>query len=79
MHRDRRGLENIHTFFHIPEDLNSINIKSYEALKVYRGYSVTGTDGFNPLNAELIPTCHFLALVGAHHILHVSRIRVKPL
>ena len=31
----------------------------------------------NPLNAELIPICHFLALFGAHHILHISRIRVK--
>jgi len=33
--------------------------------------------GFNPLNAELNPICHLLALLGAHHILHVSRIRVK--
>ena len=32
---------------------------------------------FNPLNAELNPTCHFLALLGAHPIIHVSRIRVK--
>jgi len=31
----------------------------------------------NPLNAELYPICHLLALLGAHHILHVSRIRVK--
>jgi hypothetical protein len=31
----------------------------------------------NPLNAELNPICHFLALLGAHYILHVSRIRVK--
>jgi len=31
----------------------------------------------NPLNAALNPTCHLLALLGAHHILHVSRIRVK--
>ena len=31
----------------------------------------------NPLNAELKPICHLLALLGAHHILHVSRIRVK--
>ena len=31
----------------------------------------------NPLNAELNPICHILALLGAHHILHVSRIRVK--
>ena len=29
------------------------------------------------LNAELNPICHLLALLGAHHILHVSRIRVK--
>jgi hypothetical protein len=27
---------------------------------------------FNPLKAELNPICHLLALVGAHHILHVS-------
>jgi hypothetical protein len=32
---------------------------------------------FNPLNAELNPICHFLALLGAHHILYVSRIRVN--
>jgi len=31
----------------------------------------------NPLNAELNPICHLLALLGAHHILHVSRIRVN--
>jgi len=31
----------------------------------------------NPLNAKLNPICHFLALLGAHPILHVSRIRVK--
>jgi hypothetical protein len=32
---------------------------------------------FNPLNAELNSICHFLALLEAHHILHVSRIRVN--
>jgi len=32
----------------------------------------------NPLNAELNLVCHLLALLGAHPILHVSRIRVKP-
>jgi hypothetical protein len=31
----------------------------------------------NPLNVELNPTCHLLALLGAHHNLHVSKIRVK--
>ena len=31
----------------------------------------------NPLNAKLYHICHLLVLLGAHHILHVSRIRVK--
>jgi len=31
----------------------------------------------NPLKAQLNPICHVLALLGAHHILHVSRIRVN--
>jgi len=31
----------------------------------------------NPFNAELNPICHLLALLGAHHILHVSRVRVN--
>jgi len=31
----------------------------------------------NPLNTELNPICHLLALLGAHHVLHVSRIGVK--
>ena len=34
---------------------------------------------YNPLNAELNPICYLLALLGAHHFLHVSRIRVKSL
>jgi hypothetical protein len=37
----------------------------------------TGRFLINPLNTELNPICHLLASLGAHHILHVSRIRVK--
>jgi transposase len=33
----------------------------------------------NPLNPELNPICYLLALLEAHHFLHVSRIRVKLL
>ena len=33
----------------------------------------------NPLKLELNLICHLLALLGAHHFLHVSRIRVKLL
>jgi len=31
----------------------------------------------NPLNVELNPICHLLALLGAHNIFHVSRLRIK--
>jgi len=31
----------------------------------------------NPLNSELNPICHLMALLGAHHILHISGVRVK--
>jgi hypothetical protein len=48
--------------------------------------SLKRTDGrtngrvtFNPLNAELNPIRHLLALVRAHHFVHVSRIRVNRL
>ena len=34
-------------------------------------------NALNPLNAELNPIRHLLALVGARRIVHVSRIRVK--
>ena len=34
---------------------------------------------FSPLNPELNPICYLLALLGARHFLHVSRIRVKLL
>jgi len=32
---------------------------------------------FNPLHAELNPISHLLALLGAHHIFHVSGLRVN--
>jgi len=32
---------------------------------------------FDTLNVVLNPVCQLLALLGAHHILHVSRIRVN--
>ena len=37
------------------------------------------TKYISPLNPELNPICYLLALLGAHHFLHVSRIRVKLL
>jgi len=40
---------------------------------------VAFSQAINPLNPELNPICYLLALLGAHHFLHVSRIRVKSL
>jgi len=54
--------------------------------KIKGGIEVTGrrgrrrrklADDLNPLNAQLNPICHVLALLESHHILHVRRIRVK--
>jgi len=48
------------------------------SLKIFTFNSYgTGNFQINPLNAELNPICHLLALLGAHHILHLSRIRVN--
>jgi len=47
------------------------------SLKDLHLYLVFFLSKFNPLNAELNPICHLLALLGAHHIFHVSRIRVE--
>ena len=44
-----------------------------------KNYNTRQTAGINPLKPELNPICYLLALLGAHHFLHVSRIRVKLL
>ena len=36
-----------------------------------------GWQVLNSLNAELNPIRHLLALTGAHHFVHVSRVRVN--
>jgi hypothetical protein len=38
-----------------------------------------GENYINPLNIKLNLICHLLALLGAHHILHISRIKVNNL
>jgi len=40
------------------------------------GAGAVTTNILNPLNAELNPICHLLALL-AHPVLHISRIRVN--
>ena len=38
-----------------------------------------GVHSINTLNTQLNSICHLLALLGAHHILHVGRIRINSL
>ena len=47
--------------------------------KIDEPVSEAGLESVNPLNPELNPVCYLLALLGAHHFLHVSRVRVKLL
>jgi len=48
-------------------------------MAVVRNCSSVLSINFNPLKPQLNPICYLLALLGAHHFLHVSRIRVKLL
>jgi len=52
------------------------NLKSCHAVVTGTHLSRFATP-LNALNPKLNPICHLLALLGAHHILYVSRIRVK--
>jgi len=47
--------------------------------EVTREWRKLHNEDLNPLNAKLNPICPLLALFGAHHILHISRIRVNDL
>ena len=70
-------------YIYIFEIFKAKNFVLFKVLKFYyQHYSQfhSLSDGtFNPLNSELNPICHLLALFEAHHILHVSRIRVNIL
>jgi hypothetical protein len=58
---------------------NAIMYKTYVHLKLLdqQEFCLNSNAVINPLNAELNPIHHLLALVGARHIVHVSRVRVK--
>ena len=50
------------------------------AYQCFKGSTLILTGNvINPLKPELNPICYLQALLGAHHFLHVSRIRVKLL
>jgi len=77
------------TFFHLPkrpplgfpqQASSTMNIGRPDALQCdgLRA-AVCWSEQINPLKPELNPICYLLALLGAHHFLHVSRTRVKLL
>ena len=43
----------------------------------YPEESVQHLERGESLKSRINPTCHLLALIGAHHIFHISRLRVK--
>jgi len=51
----------------------------YAAVEPHLIFWAQNHSSFNPLKPELNPICYLLALLGDHHFLHVSRIRVKSL
>jgi hypothetical protein len=58
-----------------PNRLLKLNLHKADTHTLKKDYGLLHS--FNPLNAELNPICDLLALLGAHLIVHVSRIRVK--
>ena len=55
----------------------AVGVTYFECVFVNLGVLNAMRNIFNPLNAELNPIGRLLALLGAHPILHVSKIRVK--
>jgi hypothetical protein len=41
-------------------------------------WQICARNSINPLNTELNTICPLLAVLEAHHILYIRRIRVKP-
>jgi len=62
-----------------PGDADLLHSRSKNLGSRNKQHSFLPQKQFNPLNPELNPICYLLALLGAHHFLHVSRIRVKIL
>ena len=65
------------------EDLNFEATANFSHMNIYKHHLIPHlfvqlSMAINPLNAELNLICYLLALL-AHHFLHVSRIRFKPL
>jgi hypothetical protein len=72
----RQGVKNIKLESSYPSAPGASNQNGRQQRKLRIKYTQIEYS-FNPLNAKLNPFCHMLALLGAHPILHVSRIKVN--
>ena len=52
---------------------SSFKLFKHEAMLIHSVSLLYFRSHINPLNAQLNPICHLLALLEAHHILYVSR------
>ena len=77
--RESRNRTRVTPYFKITSVENPSGIRDFAKPFELRQTRNTELPKFNSSNAALNPICHLLTLLGAHHILHVSRIRVKTL
>jgi len=56
---------------------SSFNSTSYLRPSILQAILTHNLTCINTLNADLNPICHLVALLGAHHFLHLSGIRVN--
>ena len=67
-------------FSNIASKIQQIKYKKYKhIIKIRKKKLVAIIMHIKPLNAKLNPICHLLVLLEAHHILHISKVRVNLL
>jgi len=64
---------------HRPNSVTITIVNQYVKHEGNKNRYLCSYGNINPLNSELNPICHLMALLGVHHFLYVSRIRVKSL
>jgi len=75
---DRTDHDQQHCYHHVPTVNQRLLLQLISSWWWAWGYPKHVWAVFKPLNPELNPICYLLALL-AHHLFHVSRIRVKSL
>ena len=71
--------ENVTSMFALETNEGDHHLQNLVLIHKNTSYFIQRYFIVNPLKPELNPICYLLALLGAHHFLHVSRIRVKLL